>query len=129
MLRALRKTGRVLLMTTSKSEEFAKKILDHFSMAEYFNFTGGTGTGETRARRTDVIWYVLRQYGLESGNEIVGRCVMVEDREHDVPRARKYSMECVDVLYGCRNRQEMDAYRPAWAAGTAKDLGDLLLSL
>ena len=54
---------------------------------------------------------------------------MVGDREHDVLGARECGMECVGVLYGYGDRQEMDACRPAWIAETVKDLRDLLLSL
>ncbi len=46
MLEALKEAGRVLLVATSKPEEFAKKILDHFDMAEYFDFIGGADMGE-----------------------------------------------------------------------------------
>ncbi len=77
MLEALKEAGRVLLVATSKPEEFAKKILDHFDMAEYFDFIGGADMGETRVRKADVIRYVLEQCGLESDNETIGRCVMV----------------------------------------------------
>ena len=129
MLEALKEAGRVLLVATSKPEEFAKKILDHFDMAEYFDFIGGADMGETRVRKADVIRYVLEQCGLESDDETIGRCVMVGDREHDVLGARECGMECVGVLYGYGDRQEMDACRPAWIAETVKDLRDLLLSL
>ena len=53
MLEALKEAGRVLLVATSKPEEFAKKILDHFDMAEYFDFIGGADMGETRVRKAD----------------------------------------------------------------------------
>ena len=129
MLEALKEAGRVLLVATSKPEEFAKKILDHFDMAEYFDFIGGADMGETRVRKADVIRYVLEQCGLESDDETIGRCVMVGDREHDVLGARECGMECVGVLYGYGDRQEMDGCRPAWIAGTVKELRDLLLSL
>ena len=112
-----------------ENEEYAKKILDHFDMAEYFDFIGGADMGETRVRKADVIRYVLEQCGLESDNETIGRCVMVGDREHDVLGARECGMECVGVLYGYGDRQEMDACRPALIAETGKDLRDLLLSL
>ena len=129
MLEALKEAGRVLLVATSKPEEFAKRILEYFDMAEYFDFIGGADMGETRVRKADVIRYVLEQCGLDSDNETIGRCVMVGDREHDVLGARECGMECVGVLYGYGDRQEMDACKPAWIAGTVGELRDLLLSL
>ena len=129
MLEALKEAGRVLLVATSKPEEFAKKILDHFDMAEYFDFIGGADMGETRVRKADVIRYVLEQYGLDASPETLARCVMVGDREHDVLGARECGMDCVGVLYGYGDRREMDGCRPAWTADTVDELKDLLLIL
>lgn len=41
----------MLLVATSKPEEFAKKILDHFDMAEYFDFIGGAIWGKPECAR------------------------------------------------------------------------------
>ena len=129
MLDALKAAGGVLLVATSKPEEFARKILEHFGMAGYFDFIGGADMDETRVRKADVIRYVLEQYGLDTSRETLARCVMVGDREHDVLGARECGMDCVGVLYGYGDRQEMDGCRPAWTADTVDDLKDLLLKL
>lgn len=129
MLDALKAAGRVLLVATSKPEEFARKILEHFGMEGYFDFIGGADMDETRVRKADVIRYVLEQYGLDTSQETLARCVMVGDREHDVLGARECGMDCVGVLYGYGDRQEMDGCRPAWTADSVDDLKDLLLTL
>lgn len=129
MLEALREAGRVLLVATSKPEEFARKILAHFGMTEYFDFIGGADMEETRGRKADVIRCVLEQCGLDNNPETLERCVMVGDREHDVLGARECGMDCVGVLYGYGDRQEMDGCRPAWVAASVEELRDLLLSL
>ena len=129
MLDALKAAGKVLLVATSKPEVFARKILEYFGMAEYFDFIGGADMGETRVRKADVIRYVLEQYGLDASPETLARCVMVGDREHDVLGARECGMDCVGVLYGYGDRREMDGCRPAWTADTVDELKDLLLIL
>lgn len=129
MLDALKKAGKVLLVATSKPEEFGRKILEYFGMAGYFDFIGGADMEETRVRKADVIRYVLEQYGLDRTPETLARCVMVGDREHDVLGARECGMDCVGVLYGYGDRQEMDGCRPAWIAATVDELKDLLLIL
>ena len=129
MLDALKKAGKVLLVATSKPEEFGRKILEYFGMAGYFDFIGGADMEETRVRKADVIRYVLEQYGLDRTPETLARCVMVGDREHDVLGARECGMDCVGVLYGYGDRQEMDGCRPAWFAATVDELKDLLLTL
>ena len=129
MLDALKKAGKVLLVAPSKPEEFGRKILEYFGMAGYFDFIGGADMEETRVRKADVIRYVLEQYGLDRTPETLARCVMVGDREHDVLGARECGMDCVGVLYGYGDRQEMDGCRPAWIAATVDELKDLLLTL
>lgn len=129
MLQALKDAGKVLLVATSKPEEFARKILEHFGMTGYFDYIGGADMDETRVRKADVIRYVLEQQGIGSGPEAVDRCVMVGDREHDVLGARACGMDCVGVLYGYGDRQEMDGCRPARVAKTVEELRDILVSL
>ena len=41
MLEALKRAGLSLFVATSKPEVYAKRILDYFSMTEYFDFVGG----------------------------------------------------------------------------------------
>lgn len=129
MLAALKDAGKVLLVATSKPEEFARKIIEYFGMTEYFDFIGGADMDETRVRKADVIRYTLKQAGIQADEAAVTRCVMVGDREHDVLGARECGMDCVGVLYGYGDRQEMDECRPAWMADTVEELKNLLLTL
>lgn len=129
MLQALKDSGRILMVATSKPEEFAVRILEHFNLAGYFDFIGGADMEETRSRKGDVIRYVLETCGLGCGDEAVARAVMVGDREHDVIGARECGMECVGVLYGYGSREELEACGAAHVAGSVKELEDLLLSM
>lgn len=129
MLQALKDAGKTLLVATSKPEEFAVKILEHFKLAEYFDFIGGANLDETRCRKGDVIRYVLESSGLGLQKETVDNTVMVGDREHDVLGARECGMECVGVLYGYGSRQEMEDCRAAHVVETVSELEQFLLSL
>ena len=105
------------------------KILEHFKLAEYFDFIGGANLDETRCRKGDVIRYVLESSGLGLQKEAVDNAVMVGDREHDVLGARECGMECVGVLYGYGSRQEMEDCRAARVVETVSELEQFLLSL
>lgn len=129
MLETLKAHGKKLLVATSKPEEFAKKILEHFNLSQYFEFIGGADMAETRGRKADVIRYVLQENGIPATEEGLSRCVMVGDREHDVLGARECGLECVGVLYGYGSLEEMKECAPAWIAPTVKELETLLLSL
>lgn len=127
MLEALKNSGKILMVATSKPEEFAVKILEHFNLAQYFDFIGGADMEETRSRKGDVVRYVLEHSGL--GAEAAERAVMVGDREHDVLGARECGIDCVGVLYGYGSRQELEACKAAWVVDNVKELEQLLLSM
>ena len=59
MLGELKAAGKKLYLATSKPEVFAKRILEHFDLASYFEFVGGADLEETRVGKGDVIQYVL----------------------------------------------------------------------
>ncbi len=61
MLMQLKEAGKVLLVATSKPERYAKMILAHFELDPYFTYVGGADMEEARAKKGDVIRYVLEQ--------------------------------------------------------------------
>ena len=102
MLQALKEQGFVLAVATSKPEVFAKDILVHFDLEQYFDFVGGALlTGRTD--KAEVIAYVLEYLGVEKQNVI-----MVGDREHDIIGAAKNQLDSVGVLYGYGDRSRLD---------------------
>lgn len=123
MLKELKGRGKRLFVATSKPEIYAKRILEHFSMDEYFVFIGGADLGETRVSKGDVIRYVLEESGVlregieENGNaegemtrkieEVKRRILMVGDREHDVLGAKENGIQSVGVLFGYGSREEL----------------------
>lgn len=128
MLAELKAAGKTLLVATSKPEPFAKRILDHFELSQFFDFIGGADMGETRVKKADVIRYVLENCGIGQDEESLKHAVMVGDREHDVLGARECGLECIGVLFGYGSRQEMEACGAVYIAETVEELKELLLS-
>ena len=59
LLEKLKKSGKILILATSKPEIFAKQILDHFDLTKYFDFVAGASMDESRNKKADVIRYAL----------------------------------------------------------------------
>ena len=57
-LETLLQSGKKLYVATSKPEVFARKIINHFGLAKYFEFVGGSEFN-SREKKADVIEYVL----------------------------------------------------------------------
>lgn len=74
MLQGLRDAGKELYVATSKPEEMAKRVLDHFGLTKYFRFVGGAeddGGEKLRVKKDQVIQYVMDSCGLENKDEII----------------------------------------------------------
>lgn len=123
MLEALRNNGRKLLVATSKPEAFAVQILEHFQLDGYFDWVCGASMDEKRVKKGEVIAYALETAGIRD----VSKAVMVGDREHDVLGAKENGMDCVGVLFGYGDRQELEAAGAVEIVGTVEELGRILL--
>lgn len=123
MLAGLRAAGRVLVLATSKPEEFAVEILKHFGLYDYFDVVAGARMDETRTGKADVVAYAMALAGITDP----GEAVMVGDREHDVLGARANGLPTVGVLYGYGSEEELSSAGAAFLARTPADLLNILL--
>ncbi len=104
-LQKMKAQGKVLLLATSKPEEFAKRILEHFDLSQYFDYCFGATMDGARVAKDDVIRYAL------AGAKItdVKDCIMIGDRHHDIEGAHALGMQAVGVLYGFGDRAELES--------------------
>ncbi len=105
LLDSLKNSGKQLFVATSKPEEMAKEILEHFNLSRYFNGIYGSTLDETRTDKTSVIGYALQEAEITE----LDKTVMVGDRKFDVIGAAKNGIECIGVLYGYGSREELNA--------------------
>lgn len=123
MLGQLRDRGKALIVGTSKPEEFAVQILDHFRLSGYFDFICGADMEEKRVRKGDVIAYALGKTSIED----LKKAVMVGDKEHDIIGAKENHIDSVGVLFGYGGREELEKAGADRIAGTVKELGQILM--
>ncbi len=118
LLRSLKKSGRKLLVATSKPEVYAVQILEHFGLLPYFDLAAGASLDESRNRKEDVIRYALQKI-----NGDPAQAVMVGDRVHDVEGAKANGLPVIGVLYGYGSEEELVG---AGADLIAKNPGDVI---
>lgn len=102
LLSEIQKSGRKIALATSKPEEFAKRILEHFNLTKYFDFIGGATMDETRSKKADVIKYVIESLSINDLSNVI----MIGDRNHDIDGANQNGLDSIGVLYGYGNRAE-----------------------
>ena len=94
LLADLKAAGKTVIIATSKPEDFAKRIMAHFDLAQYCDFVCGATMDETRTDKAEVIAYALETAGIIDKS----RVVMVGDREHDVVGAKKNGLPVLVCL-------------------------------
>ena len=123
LLRDLKDRGKTLVVATSKPEIFAKQILEHFGLKEYFTYIAGANMDGTRTKKDEVIRYALKSCGISR----VAGVVMVGDREHDIMGANKVGLDSIGVLFGYGSRQELTDAGATYISESVDMLSEILL--
>ncbi len=100
----LKKAGKRLAVATSKPEVYAKRILEHFELAEYFEAVTGAELNGERNAKSEVIEECLKRLG----NPDKGTVLMVGDRKHDVIGAKACGVDCAGVKFGYAEENELE---------------------
>lgn len=93
-----------LLVATSKPEEFAIRILEHFHIKKYFTYIAGATMDGTRSDKKAVITYALSSGQVSDP----ASAIMIGDRKYDILGAKQSGMDSMGVLYGYGNREELE---------------------
>ncbi len=104
-------------LATSKPHVFAKRILQHFNLAENFTAIHGSELSGERSDKGDLIRHILVTENLKAED-----CIMIGDRKHDVQGAAKSDIPCIGVLWGYGSRLELETAGAAHIAATPEDL-------
>lgn len=124
LLDLLNENGRKVVMATSKPEDFAVRIADHFGLTGFFETIAGSLMDETRTKKWEVVEEAVARCQIANREHIL----MVGDREHDVLGSAKCSISCLGVLYGYGSREELEQAGAIAVAQTVPEVGDWILS-
>ena len=95
LLSDLRTAGVRLAVATSKAEPTARRIIEHFELADYFDVIAGASVDGSRSSKADVVAHALGQL-----HPLPDRVLMVGDRAHDVEGAAEHGIDTVVVGWG-----------------------------
>lgn len=123
-LRTLKRAGKHLLVATSKPEPYARRIVEHFGMADYFDFVAGASMDEVRVKKEDVIRYAFDSCGITD----IPSALMIGDRRHDIEGAHKNGIDSMGVLYGYGSREELEGAGATYLVASPAEIASLILS-
>ncbi|MBQ8392829.1 MAG: HAD family hydrolase [Clostridia bacterium] len=122
-LKRLKEAGKRVMVATSKPEEYAKRVLEKFGIAKYFDFIAGATMDEkTRANKIQIMQYAFDSCGVSPSDVI-----MVGDRCFDIEGAKNFGMECVAVLYGYGSEEEFLKYGAEYIVNSPEEVANLIL--
>ncbi len=118
LLADLKRAGKRLVVATSKPEEFAVRILEHFGLNRYFDCVAGATMDASRGTKSAVIAYALGREGISDPSD----AVMIGDRAYDILGAKRFYMDGIGVSFGYGSREELEQ---AGAIAVAEDVDAL----
>lgn len=118
LLEKIKSSGRTISLATSKPEQYAVRILEHFDLAKYFDFVGAATMDESRSKKSDVIAYTLNKLNVTDKSKVV----MIGDRHHDIEGAIQNGLDSIGVLVGYGDRKELEDAGATYIADTLDDI-------
>lgn len=121
----LRDSGSKVVLATSKPEKFAKIILEHLSLSDYFDFVAGANMDNTRTSKAEVIEYALNSTDAWNHRD---SAVMIGDHSADILGARKCGVDSIFVTYGFGEISEDERLVPVSVVDSVCELEKFLLN-
>ena len=120
MLTTLRAQGHKLYVATSKVEDQAVDILEHFDLAQYFDIIAGATRDGSRSTKEDVIAYLKEQAGS------IGQAIMVGDTIFDIRGAVAHGIPGIGVAWGYGKMEDLVAEGASAIAQSPEHLVELV---
>lgn len=126
LLRDLNSADYTIALATSKPEDFAVKILNHFNIGKYFDVTVGATMDNTRSNKSDVIKEVFNRLSLNDSER--SSVLMIGDRMHDILGAKENGIKSLGVKFGFATPDELENADADFIVNNIDELRKFLLS-
>jgi phosphoglycolate phosphatase len=112
-------SGFGLFVATSKNEADARRVLEHFDMARFFQGIYGAQNDGGRAVKSDLLRFVLQNEALDVG---AANIVMIGDRKFDILGAHAVAIKAMGALWGYGAREELVEAGADFLIGTPPEI-------
>jgi len=120
-LQHIRAFGYQVFLATSKPKVFATRILDHFSLTQFFHGIYGSKIDGRLSDKGDLVAYILKYCALDPRLSLI-----VGDRSHDIVGGKRNGIMTATVTYGYGTRCEIDAAEPDFIFDSPSELAVFL---
>ena len=123
LLKYICSNGMKAVLSTSKPELFAEKILKHFDLYQYFTLVSGASLDESLVEKYDIIMNAFFRLDITDLSKIL----MVGDRKYDIEGARCAGISSAGVLYGYGSYKELYSAGADYIVSNTEELVKILL--
>lgn len=121
VLKKLKEAGKTLIVTTSKVEYLAVKVLEYNKIANYFDYICGSDVEGKRNTKAKVIEYAFERAYIKNRDD----AVIVGDTKYDIQGAKEAGIKSLGVFYGYG--QNSDIENADYTAVNSYNILDVLL--
>ena len=107
ILQYLQQKNIYISLLTTKSQDQAEKIVQHFNLDKYFNFIMGRRNGVGHKPSAEPLLFICRETGAEPE-----KTLMVGDTELDIICGKNANASTCAVTYGYRTKDKLKAEMP-----------------
>lgn len=104
LLGRLREAGYHLAVATSKPQNAAELVTDHFGLTPCFDLISGSSEDEKGSKR------MVMEHAIQFFHTAPERTLMIGDTRFDAEGAQQVGTPFLGVLYGYGSREEMEAF-------------------
>ena len=116
-LRELCERGHTLRIVTSKPTVTARRVLEQFEIAAFFEDVHGSAPDDRTCDKAQLVGAALRASGVNPS-----RVVVVGDRAEDILAARAHDVRAIAVTWGYGSLNELETARPTYVARSVAEL-------
>ncbi|MEA5026908.1 Phosphoglycolate phosphatase [bioreactor metagenome] len=110
-----------LAVLTNKPHHFAKEMINHY-FPYFFDYVIGTGPDTKTKPDPDSLLGLIKQFNLNPEEVLY-----VGDSEVDVMTGQNAHVDTVSVLWGFRDKPELEALKPTYLVNHAGELAEIVL--
>jgi phosphoglycolate phosphatase len=122
-LRKIRAAGFRVFLATSKPNVYARQILDHFDLTQFFHAIHGSELDGRLSDKGELVAHILDSENLKPQATLI-----VGDRSQDIIGGKKNGIVTAAVTYGYGSREEITASKPDYVFESPSDLAAFLES-
>ena len=131
MLKELKESGCILMITTSKPEAMAVTVAKNDGIYEFFDGIVGPSLDETDPNKAILIRRAFNLLGLEKDDNVseekLKDCLMIGDRFYDIEAACETGIDSVGVLYGYGSEEELSEAGATYLAQSVSQIPEIVL--